>query len=157
MATAGELKQGMESKVEEIKELVTRIDEGRALQAPAPGEWCVKEVLTHLGADSMVVESFYRMVQEDKPFIDVVPGVSHFDERQEARPVGELLADVETRYRELANFLGSLSDEQLQRKGHIPLLKETPFGEYPTLEQWASGLINFHMAAHVGQLQNLCK
>jgi hypothetical protein len=38
-----------------------------------------------------------------------------------------------------------------------PLFKETPFGEYPTLEQLASGLINFHMAAHVSQLQNLCR
>jgi len=157
MATPAELKQGIESKVKEIRECVGRIDEGRSLRTPAPGEWCVKEVLTHLGFDATVLESFRRIVQEDTPLIDVVPGQSHFDETHRTRPVGNLLEEVESRYLDLARFVGSLSDEQLQRRGHVPLFKQTPFGEYPTLEQWANGLINFHLASHVGQLQNLCQ
>lgn len=157
MATPAELSQAIEAKMDQIRELVSGVDEERSMQPPAPGEWCIKEVLTHLGADSAVVESFRRIVEEDTPLIEVVPGQSHFDDVYRAKPVGELLQEVDTRYRELARFIGSLSGDQLQRRGHIPLFKETPFGEYPTLEQWANGLVNFHLASHVGQLQSLCR
>ncbi|HET9476830.1 MAG TPA: hypothetical protein VFP63_05010, partial [Dehalococcoidia bacterium] len=94
---------------------------------------------------------------EDTPFIEIIPGQSNFDDEQKERPVADILSDVVARYSEVAGFLGSLSSAQLQRKAHVPLFKETPFGEYPTVEQLASGLINFHMSAHVGQLQNLCR
>lgn len=157
MPTASELKQALESKVTEINELVGTVDESRALHSPAPGEWCVKEVLTHLGVDSVVIQSFRRIVEEDMPLIEIVPGQSHFDDTQRARPISDILVEVETRYRDLAEFLGSLNAEQLQRKGHIPLFKQTPFGEYPTLEQWAAGMINFHLAGHIQQLRNLCQ
>jgi hypothetical protein len=152
-----ELKQQLESKVSEIKELVSRVEESRASQAPAAGEWCVKEVLTHLGVGSAVSARYKRIVEEETPFIEISLGQSNFDEQQRARPVGAILGDVVARYSEVADYLGSLSGEQLQRKAHVPLFKETPFGEYPTLEQLASGLINFHMAAHASQLQNLCR
>jgi len=43
----------------------------------------------------------------------------------------------------------------LNRKAHIPFLKETPLGEYPTLGQWAIGVIQFHLNDHIQQLKNL--
>lgn len=155
LPNASELKQQLESKVTEIKQIVSGVDEERASQPPATGEWCVKEVLTHLGVDPLILSSFKQIVEEDTPFIDVVPGQSHFSEEQRARTVSAILDEVETRYLDVAGLLGSLSPDQLQRKAHIPLFKQTPFGEYPTLEQWASGLINFHLADHVNQLRTL--
>lgn len=158
MPSGPELKQQLESRIAEIKELVSRVDESRASRAPAAGEWCVKEVLTHLGVDSSALARYKRIVEEeDTPFVEIVPGQSNFDEQQRARPVSAILGDVVAHYSEVAEYLGSLSSEQLQRKAHVPLFKETPIGEYPTVEQLASGLIDFHMAAHVGQLQNLCR
>lgn len=158
MPSGPELKQQLESKVAEIKELVSRVDESRASQAQAEGEWSVKEVLRHLGGDPEVLTRYKRIVEEkDAPLIEIIPGQSHFDEEQRTRPVTAILDDVVANYSEVADYLGSLSSDQLQRKAHVPFFKETPIGEYPTVEQLASGLIHFHMAAHVGQLRALCQ
>jgi hypothetical protein len=62
---------------------------------------------------------------------------------------------VESTYSEMGAFLSGLNEEQLNRKAQVPLLKETPIGEYPTLGQLAGALINFHLNDHVQQLRNL--
>lgn len=97
-----------------------------------------------------------RMVNEDTPALNLTPGDSYFEQRQ-AKPVSELLGMIESQYAEMGKFLTGLSEEQLNRKAHIPFLKETPLTEYPTLTQWTGAIINFHLAEHVSQLQNLCK
>ena len=74
---------------------------------------------------------------------------------RKSAPVPELLSKVESDYSAIGNFFAGLNDQQLNRKAHVPFLKETPLGEYPTLGQWAIGVIQFHLNDHIQQLKNL--
>ena len=65
------------------------------------------------------------------------------------------MSKIDTDYAAIGAFFAGLNDDQLARKAHIPFLKETPLGEYPTLGQWAGAVINFHLADHVSQLRTL--
>jgi hypothetical protein len=48
-----------------------------------------------------------------------------------------------------------LSADQLNRKAHVPLLKETPLGEYPTLAEWISALVDYHVGFHIDHLREI--
>jgi len=158
MVSSPALQQQLDQKVEEIKQAVSGISEEKASKRPGEGEWCVKEVLSHLtGEDhAPAAQEFYeRCLKEDKPELDITPGQSAYSPEREKAPVKELLSRVETRYGELGKFLAGLNEEQLNRKARVPFLKETPIGEYPTLGMLGMGLINFHLNDHLNQLRNL--
>ena len=158
MVTAASLKDQIQQKLGEIKEIAGGLDEAKASRAPAAGEWCAKEVLSHLCGEE--TKGFWynmqRFVREDTPEYDVQRGISHFEPRKDM-PVSQLLAKVDSEYSGIGDWLAGLSDEQLARKAHVPLLKETPFGEYPTLAQWATAMINYHLNDHINQLRALAQ
>lgn len=151
------LSDQLEAKVQEIENLVSGMSEEDAAKPPAQGEWCAKEVLSHLSGPE--AESFFagvkRFLEEDTPAIDLTPGENYFEDKRKGAPVKQLLGDVSSQYREMARWVGGLSDEQLARKAHMPAFKETSLGEYPTLQLWMGAIINFHLNAHVQQLQAL--
>lgn len=159
MTQAASLKEQLDKRIQEIEAAVAAIDDSRASDAPAEGEWCVKEVLSHLAGSE--AESFTdgakRFLEEDEPQLDVTPGETYFGDQRQDAGVGQLVNGLTTQYRELSRWVGGLTDEQLERKARIPGLKETPLGENPTLGVFLGGIINFHLTAHVQQLQNLCK
>jgi uncharacterized damage-inducible protein DinB len=156
MVSGPGLQQQLDQKVSEIKQAVSGLSEEQASKAPANGEWSAKEVLSHLsGSDSTeFVARLKRILDEDTPRIDVTPGVSHYEQRKDAS-TGQLLSQVESAYGEASVFLAGLSEEQLNRKANVPMLKETPFGENVSLGQLAGLLINFHLNDHLNQLRNL--
>ena len=158
MVMATSLRDQLDAKVKEISNLVSNVSDDQAARAPAQGEWCVKEVLSHLAGDDgrESLRRLQRFVQEDTPSVDLTPGLTHGDQHQ-GKSAQQLLAEVEGQYSEIARFVGGLSDGQLSRKAHIPMLKESPLGEYPTLGQWTGFLINYHLAGHIAQLQKLCQ
>jgi hypothetical protein len=155
MGTA--LSEQLAEKISELKEVASAIDEVNAVRRPADGEWCAKEVLSHLAGDdsSTVVDRLNRFVIEDTPEIELTPGVSAFGPARENAPLPELISQVKSQYGALGTFLSGLADEQFGRKAHVPALKDTPFGEYPTLGQWAGFLINVHLGGHINQLRAL--
>jgi hypothetical protein len=157
MVTGPSLQQQLDQKVQEIKQAVSGIDEQKASKAPAGGEWSAKEVLWHLTGEEHALKTFEmeRFLKEETPELGVEPGRTPYNEDRSKVPVYELLSRVEGQYAEVGNFLAGLNDEQLNRKAHVPFLKETPLGEYPTLGQWAIGLINFHLNDHIQQLKTL--
>ena len=150
------LRDALGQKLQELGEVLDGMDETKAGQRMAEGEWCCKEVLSHITGDEgeSYVAGFRRFLDEDSPLIGVVVGLPYYTPARQAMSLTELRAGVWKQYQDVADFLGSLSDEQFARKARVPLLKETPIGEYPTLAQWAGALINVHLVDHINQLRS---
>jgi len=157
MVSGPTLQQQLNQKVQEIKQAVSGLNEEKASKAPGEGEWSAKQVLSHLCGqdDALSMYEFKRFLNEETPALGITPG-SYGDVRKDA-PLSELVSKLDSDYAQIGTFLAGLNDEQLNRKAHIPFLKETPLGEYPTLGQWAIGLISFHLNDHVQQLKNLAQ
>lgn len=159
MVSGPTLQQQVSQKVQEIKQAVAGLSEDKAAKQPADGEWCVKEVLSHLTGEENAVMMYQlnRILEEDTPTLTLIPGVSAYTDERKNAPLSQLLSTVEAQYSDLGKLFAGMSEEQLSRKAHIPFLKESPLGEYPTLGQWAMGIINFHLADHVSQISTLAK
>jgi hypothetical protein len=158
MVSGPTLQQQLQQKVSEIKQAVSHLSDDEASKKRGGEEWTVKEVLSHLSGDGSTDATALlgRVIQEDKPLLDIHPGMSYYEGRENLS-LGELTSRVDDTYRKMGSFLSGLNEEQLNRKAHVPLLKETPIGEYPTLAQLAGAVINFHLNDHVQQLQNMSK
>ena len=153
VAQASALQEGLRTKMDELAAGLKGISDADASRAPAQGEWSAKELLSHLAGenDDFIVWS-RLIVENDTPDLNVVPSQTHLSPERQSMPVGELLSKVRRQYDEVGDFVAGLSEEQLNRKAHIALLKESPFGEYPTLAQWTQVIIDYHLAGHVASL-----
>lgn len=155
-AAAASLRDKIESRLRELDEALAGMDEAKAGQRHADGEWCCKEVLSHLMGDESesYAAGLSRFIDEDSPLIGVVVGLPYYTPARQTMSLTDLRAGVWRQYQEVGEFLGGLSDEQLARKARVPLLKESPMGEYPTLAQWVGALLDFHLPDHINQIRN---
>jgi len=87
--------------------------------------------------------------------IDLDTGNPFFTENRANMSVSELVAVCEMNYQRIANFAAELTEEQLTRKAHIPKLKDSPLGEYPTLEGMIGGLVAYHVQDHIDHLREI--
>jgi hypothetical protein len=153
------LSEQLSAKVDELKQAVSSISEAQASRRPADGEWCAKEVLSHLtGPDGAgTIQRLSRFVDEDTPGLELQPGVSAFTPDREQATASDLMARLESQYSELVTFLTGLTDSQFSRQAHVAALKGSPLGDYPTLGQYAGFIVNVHIATHVNQVRALCQ
>ncbi len=159
MVTPAGLEQQLAGKIQELKQVVSGIGDEKALKRPADGEWCIKEVFAHLTDRDSAVEMYEmdRFIREDTPALDLTPGKLSFGPAEQSRSVQDYMSHVESLYAGLGQFFAGLTEDQMARKAHVPFLKETPLGEYPTLGQWAGAIVNFHMADHINQVRALAQ
>lgn len=150
------LSQSVRRKVEEMKSLCEGIDEETATRAPS-GRWSPKQIISHLcGPEGGGVITIIRTIlEQDTPRVDIEAANPFYTEKRGSMTLRELLMQFERDYLQIAELVEGLTAEQLGRKAHIPLLKETPMGEYPTLAGFVSTISEYHMDFHIKHMREI--
>ena len=158
MATSrgNQLAQVIRQKVAALKQVCQGVDENLASRAPTD-RWSPKQILSHLCGPEDVghLPILRAFVDSDAPTIDLDTENPFFTEIRARMSFSELVAECEMNYQRVANFAAELTEEQLARTAHIPKLKDSPLGEYPTLDGMISGLGVYHIQFHIDHLREI--
>jgi len=148
-----QLAQEIRQKVKTLKQVCQGVDENLALRAPKD-RWSPKQILSHLcGPENVGHLPLLRAVVDiNTPMIDLNTENPFFTENRARMSFIELVAECERNYQSVANFAEELTDEQLGRKAHIPKLKDSPLGMFPTLDGIINGLGKYHVQFHIDHL-----
>jgi hypothetical protein len=143
-------------KMEDFINLSKELNEETASRAPE-GRWSPKQIVSHIsGPDGIgYLAMLQGFLDQDTPRFDIEPENPYFTDRRSRLTFAALLAEFEREYSRIADFAAGLSADQLNRKAHIPLLKETPIGEYPTLAEWIAALVDYHVGFHIDHLKEV--
>jgi hypothetical protein len=150
------LAQNIRQKIGEIKRLCENLDEQTASRGPSD-RWSPKQIISHIsGPDGIgLMPAITLILEQDIPRVDLVAEDPFFTDRRSRMSMTDLLSEFEQEYRRIADFLANASEDQLRRKAHIPLFKDTPLSEYPTLATFIGALGEWHMEFHLNHLKEI--
>ncbi len=153
---AVQLSKAIREKVNEMKKLCEGIDEKTASRAPSK-RWSPKQIISHVsGPEGMGFTVAVRaFLDQDTPRLDLTPANPFFTERRSKMTITELVNEFQAEYNRIIELVAGLSDEQLARKAYIPVFKETPMGEYPTLQAFATALTERHLGFHIDHMKEI--
>ena len=158
MATVNgaQLSQLVREKSQEFRKLCAGLDEEAASRAPA-GRWSPKQIVSHLcGPEGIGMLPMLRaFVEQETPRLDLDPENPFYSEKRAKMTLAELIAEYDGEYSRIAEFVAGLSEQQLNRKAHVPLVKDTPIGEYPTLAVWVQAIVEYHLAFHIDHMREI--
>jgi hypothetical protein len=155
-AEGARLAQTIRQKLEEMNRVCAGLDEAKASRAPA-GRWSPKEIISHLSGPEGIglLPAFQAILTQDTPRIDIEVAESYYTGKRPQMTFAELFSQFNKEYGSIAELVTGLSDEQLARKAHIPLFKELPMGEYPTLAMFVMALAQFHLDEHINHMKEI--
>jgi hypothetical protein len=155
---AARLVKMIQEKIGELKNVCNGIDEDTAARAPE-GRWSPKQILSHLcGPEGLgFMASLRAFLDQDTPRLDIEPENPFYTGKRAKMTMAQLLAELDGEYGRIAELTAGLTDDQLARKAHIPLVKETPMGEFPTLAMWIQAIAEYHVGFHVDHMREILK
>lgn len=160
MATAEgtELARTIRANIEELQKTCAGLTEEIASGAPAD-RWSPKQIISHISGQDGIgfIPAIDLILKQDTPRIDIVAEDPFYTERRAKLTIKELLAEAADEYARIEKLVLTLTIDQLKRKAHIPLFKETELGEYPTLAMFISGLCGWHLEFHINHLKEVLK
>jgi hypothetical protein len=160
MATAEgtELARTIRTKMEELEKICDGLNEEIASRAPA-NRWSPKQIVSHISGQDGIgyMPAFDLILKQDTPRIDIIAEDPFFTERRSKLTMKELVAEAGKEYAKIADLVLTLSADQLNRKAHIPLFKDTALGEYPTLAMFVGGLGSWHLEFHISHMKEILK
>ena len=150
------LAETVRQKVEELSKVCANLDEATASRAPAD-RWTPKQILSHLlgHEGGGLTKTLQAYLEQDNPQIDLDPGNHFYTEKRSRMTFAQLLAEVKAEYDRMADVVAGLSAEQLARKAHIPVLRESPLGEYSTLAVFVGFMAEHHVAFHTDHMREI--
>ncbi len=156
ISRGNQLAQEIRQKVAALKQVCQGVDENLASRAPTDG-WSPKQILSHLCGPEDVghLPILRTFVDSDIPMIDLDIGNPFFTENRARMSVSELVAECELNYQRIANFAAERTEKQLARKAHIPKMKDSPLGEYPTLDGLIYGFGAYHVQSHIDHMREI--
>ena len=124
-----QLSQTIHAKTAEMSRLCEGLDEETASRSLS-GRWTPRQIITHIsGPDNIgFMPAIRRILEQDTPRIDIVAEDPFFTDRRAQMSMKDLVDEFVQEYEKIAAFLEHASGEQLARKAHIPLFKDTPPG-----------------------------
>jgi hypothetical protein len=131
-------------------------------RADGPGQWTTRQVLCHLlGAPGWrpvpVLASFADPGRSPLPVIEIKPGESHLTPERQMMKLQQFKNALARHRREVFDYLEVLSDEDLQRKARIPLLRRLVDTDEVTIPMWVAAIFVTHWSDHVDQLAKIRK
>ncbi|MGO9379645.1 MAG: DinB family protein [Dissulfurispiraceae bacterium] len=157
-AEATRLVRLIREKTGELKDVCKGIDEDTASRAPE-GRWSPKQILSHLcGPEGKgFMASIRAFLEQETPRLDIEPENHFYTDKRAAMTMAQMLANLDGEYGRIAELTAGLTEEQLSRKAHIPLVKDTPMGEYPTLAMWIQAIAEYHVSFHIDHMREILK
>ena len=152
----GRLSEVILKKVEDFAQLCGGLSEAEASRSPE-GRWSPKQIVSHLCGPEGVgyTPTVQAILDQDIPRLDIEAENPFFTEKRARMTFSELLKEMRAEYSRMAKLVSGLSEEQLARKAHIPILKETPLGEYPTLAMWIGAIADYHITFHIDHMKEI--
>jgi hypothetical protein len=153
---ASQLSNVIREKAADFEALCNDLDEETASLAPS-GRWSPKEIVSHLcGPDGIGhMPIIHAFLEKDTPTVEIEVENAFFSEHRAGMTFAELLSEFNREYGHMAEFIAGLSDEQLSRKAHMPILKNSQLGEYPTLAGWIQILADHHLGSHTDHMREI--